>query len=273
MPELPEVETVRRGLAAHTAGLQLTGVRGAPVTMRRPLRPGHIRERLAGRTLVEPGRRGKYLLLRVEGGGALLIHLGMSGRLLLTTPETPGVRHTHLTLEMGNGRELRLIDPRRFGLAVWLEEAEIATDPALARLGPEPLAPEIDRLLPPRLKAHRAPLKSLLLDQTVVAGAGNIYATEALWRAGIRPTRRGDRTSAARLARLARELRAVLLEAVEQGGTTLRDFAGPDGNAGYFEVRLQAYGRAGRPCPRCGAVLGSTRIAGRATVWCTACQR
>ncbi len=273
MPELPEVETVRRALAEHVAGIRVTGVEGVPVRMRRPLEPTVLRRALVGRTLLEPRRRGKYLLMDVAGGGSLMVHLGMSGRLLLTPAGAPVAPHTHLALVLDDGRHLRLVDPRRFGLAVWLEPGAEADDPALSALGPEPLDPELPVVLPPRMHASASPVKALLLDQRVVAGVGNIYAAEALWRAGIRPSRRGRYTALRRLEALAVAIQEVLAEAVDQGGTTIRDFAAPSGWPGYFAVRLAAYGREGQPCRRCGATLRLSVLGGRSTAWCPGCQR
>jgi formamidopyrimidine-DNA glycosylase len=273
MPELPEVETVRRALEIGLVGLNVDRVRGRSVMMRRPLDPALIASRIEGRSVTRARRRGKFLLLDVSGGGSLLIHLGMSGRLLLGGADRPELDHTHLELSLSDGRELRFVDPRRFGLAVWLGPGEEDEDPSLSALGIEPIDPRLEDRLPPLLRLRRSPLKSLLLDQRLVAGVGNIYAAEALWRAGIRPTRRGDRTSIPRLRLLAAETRSVIGEAIEQGGTTIRDYATPDGDFGYFAVNLNVYGRAGEPCPRCEMAMKDTRIAGRATVWCPHCQR
>lgn len=273
MPELPEVETVRRALALQLSGRRITAVRGRSVAMRRPLRVEQLEAVLPGRRLVEPRRRGKYLLLDLEPPGAVLCHLGMSGRLTLADSAAPLLPHTHVRLAMDDGRELRFVDPRRFGLMVWLAPGTEAADPSLRALGMEPLEPGLESVLPPLLKARRAPLKSLLLDQRLVAGIGNIYAAEALWRAGLRPSRLGCNTALVRLERLAREVRVVLEEAVEQGGTTIRDYATPEGNFGYFAVRLAAYGRQGESCRRCGAALRADVLGGRTTAWCPGCQR
>lgn len=273
MPELPEVETVRRALEIGLVGREVTSVRGRAVTMRRPLDVGRIAARLEGRAVTGARRRGKFLLLDSGGAGALLVHLGMSGRLLFAGVDEPELAHTHLVLGLDDGRELRFVDPRRFGLAQWLDPGDETCDPSLAALGMEPLEAEIEDRLPPLLHARRAPLKSLILDQRLVAGVGNIYAAEALWLAGIRPTRQGCRTSTKRLRRLAREIRAVLADAVAQGGTTIRDYVTPAGDFGSFAVSLQVYGRQGQPCPRCRTTLRDTRIGNRATVWCPHCQR
>ena len=273
MPELPEVETVRRALELELTGRTITGVRGRSIAMRRPLDVERLSSVLPGRRLTTPRRRGKYLLIDLDPPGTLLNHLGMSGRLTITDPDAPVLPHTHITLELDDGRELRFVDPRRFGLMVWLESGAVALDPSLAALGIEPLEPGLEESLPPLLKARRAPLKSLLLDQHLVAGVGNIYAVEALWRAGVRPSRTGHRTSITRLTRLAHEVQSVLAEAVEQGGTTIRDYATPAGDFGYFAIHLAAYGRQGQPCLKCDTTLRSDVIGGRTTVWCPECQR
>jgi len=273
MPELPEVETVRRILERHAADRRIDRVDAAPVRMRRPLLPTELRAGLEGARLTGFRRRGKFLLADADRSGSLLLHLGMSGRLLLTERSSPRLAHTHLVLELDDGRDLRLVDPRRFGLAWFLAPGAEATDPSLAALGLEPLSDDLPRLLPPLLKPRRAPLKALLLDQRIVAGVGNIYASEALWRAGIRPTRPPRSTSLARLERLALAVREVLAAAVVAGGTTIRDYANPAGEPGWFAVRLAVYGRAGGSCPRCGETLRGTVLAQRSTFWCPGCQR
>ncbi len=273
MPELPEVETVRRALKREVAGSSILRVAGHSIAMRRPLRVEKLAALVTGHRFVEPRRRGKFLLLDVEPCGTILCHLGMSGRLMLQRPGDPIQPHTHIIFELSTDRELRFVDPRRFGLMDWIPPGGEPQDPSLRVLGPEPLDPEIEHWLPQRLEERRAPLKALLLDQRIVAGIGNIYAVEALWRAGIRPSRQARRTSRQRLQRLAREVRAVLSEAVEQGGTTIRDYAEPSGNFGYFAVHLEAYGRQGEPCRRCGQILRADVVGGRTTAWCPGCQR
>ena len=273
MPELPEVETVRRALAMELVGRQITAVRGRSVAMRRPLDVAGLATVLPGRRFIEPRRRGKFLLLDTDPAGSLLLHLGMSGVIQLVPAGAPLKPHTHLILELEDGRELRFVDPRRFGMAVWLEPGDEADDPSLGALGIEPLDPGLSHSLPVLVRRRRAPIKSLLLDQHLVAGVGNIYAAEALWRAGIHPRRAGHRISVARLAKLAANLQEVLTEAIAEGGTTLRDFATPDGNSGYFAVSLQVYDRQGEPCVRCGATLRAEAIGGRITAWCPRCQR
>lgn len=273
MPELPEVETVRRAVARHVLGLFITAVDARPIQMRRPLDVDLLQRKLPHRRIVAARRRGKYLMVDLDPPGTMLLHLGMSGRLLIREPNAPRLDHTHLVLSIEDDAELHLIDPRRFGFVHWLEPGEEDDDPSLAALGMEPLGALARRELPPLMHLRNAPVKSLLLDQRLVAGVGNIYAVEALWRAGIRPDRRGRRTSIARLSRLVGHLQNVLTEAVEQGGTTIRDFATPEGDFGYFAVSLQVYGRAGKPCLRCGTRLRDLRISNRSTPFCPDCQR
>jgi formamidopyrimidine-DNA glycosylase len=273
MPELPEVETVRRSLALELPGLRTVAVGGRSVAMRRPLDVERLSALVTGRRFLAPRRRGKYLLLDLDPPGSILAHLGMSGRVQLVEASIPLRVHTHLTLDLEDGRQLRFVDPRRFGFVDWLEPGAEMSDPSLAALGVEPLDADLEKLLPPLLRARRAPLKNLLLDQRLIAGVGNIYAVEALWRAGIHPRRAGSRTSLLRLAGLARAVQEVLADAIAQGGTTLRDFAGPDGEVGYFAVRLGVYGRQGEPCGQCGSTIRSAVIGGRTTAWCPGCQR
>lgn len=240
--------------------------------MRRPLRPDHLAAALDGKPFTAVRRRGKYLLLDTSGG-SLLVHLGMSGRFAFSNRVVGRARHTHCVLLLESGQELRFVDPRRFGLMVWLAPGAEAEDASLSRLGVDPLEGDLGRHLPALFKARRSPVKSLLLDQRLVAGIGNIYATEALWMAGIRPTRHGRNVSLERLDALSHSVVSVLRAAIEQGGTTLRDFISADGSSGYFAVRLQAYGREGRPCRRCERPLRNAVIAGRATAFCIHCQR
>ncbi len=251
----------------------MTSVRGESVALRRPLDVEELGAILPGRRFLEPRRRGKFLLLDTDPAGSLLVHLGMSGNIQIVPAAAPLRAHTHLILELDDGRDFRFVDPRRFGMAVWLEPGDEADDPSLGALGMESLDPRLPKVLPGLIRRRRAPVKSLLLDQHLVAGIGNIYAAEALWRAGIHPRRTGNRISVARLTNLAATLQDVLAEAIAEGGTTLRDFATPDGNSGYFAVSLQVYGRQGEPCVRCGATIRAETIGGRTTAWCPRCQR
>jgi formamidopyrimidine-DNA glycosylase len=273
MPELPEVETVRRALAQHLVGRRVLALRAHPVRLREPLDRETLAVELVGRRFVAARRRGKYLLLDTEPPGALLVHLGMSGRLLIETPQAAIAPHTHLVLSLDDRRELRFVDPRRFGLVRWLAAGAEVDDPSLAALGVEPLDPSLPEVLPRLLRGRHAAVKALLLDQRLLAGVGNIYADEGLWRAGVRPTRPAGRLSAARVRRLAAALQEVLRDAVEAGGTTLRDYATPLGKAGSFRVALAAYGREKLPCLRCATPMRRSVIGGRSSFWCPRCQR
>lgn len=270
MPELPEVETTRAGLAPH-----LTGRRVLAATLRRPdLRwpiPEEIRAELPGQRIAAVTRRAKYLLLEAQSGSALL-HLGMSGCLRVLPPDAPVGPHDHVDLALDSGRVLRFTDPRRFGCLLWQSAGQ--THPLLRDLGPEPLSEDFDGDHLFRVGRGRgAPVKSFLMDQAVVVGVGNIYAAESLFRAGIHPLRAAGAVSRARYERLAGAVKTILGRAIARGGTTLRDFLAPDGAPGYFEQELWVYGREGEACKACGTALKDARIGQRATVWCPRCQR
>ncbi|HEV2607132.1 MAG TPA: bifunctional DNA-formamidopyrimidine glycosylase/DNA-(apurinic or apyrimidinic site) lyase [Xanthomonadaceae bacterium] len=270
MPELPEVETTCRGLAPHLIGSRVLGA-----TLRRPdLRWPIAREidvELPGQRIAAVTRRAKYLLVQAETGSALF-HLGMSGSLrVLPATTAPGV-HDHVDIALDSGKVLRFNDPRRFGCLLW--QAEGTTHPLLAELGPEPLSGDFDGDHLWRLSRGRsASVKTFLMDQTIVVGVGNIYAAEALFRAGIAPRRAAGRVSRERYAALADAVKQILVQAITRGGTTLRDFLAPDGAPGYFEQELQVYGRAGQACRVCWTPLRSRALGQRATVWCPRCQR
>jgi formamidopyrimidine-DNA glycosylase len=270
MPELPEVETTRAGLAPH-----LQGRRVLAATLRRPdLRwpiPPEIERVLPGQRIDAVRRRAKYLLLDTVAGSAVL-HLGMSGSLRVLPAETPLRAHDHVDLRLDSGRVLRFNDPRRFGCLLWQPAGEI--HPLLYGLGPEPLSENFDGDYLFRLsRGRKAPVKTFLMDQAVVVGVGNIYVAEALFEAGISPLRLAGKVSRERYIRLAEAVKSILGHAITRGGTTLRDFISPDGAPGYFEMELSAYGRGGDPCRRCGRPLKHAAIGQRATVWCGHCQR
>lgn len=217
-------------------------------------------------------RRAKYLLFRFAHG-TLIGHLGMSGSMRVCRPHDPLRKHDHLQVRFGGGLELRYHDPRRFGFLLWTEQ-DPAQHPRLRDLGPEPLGPDFDGAwLAGRARGRRLAIKPFLMDARVVVGVGNIYANEALYRAGIRPTRAAGRLAAARFDLLAAEVRAVLSEAIEDGGTTLRDFLGSDGEPGYFVQNLRVYDRGGQPCPGCGRAIERIVLGQRATYFCPNCQR
>ena len=273
MPELPEVETIRRGLARLApSGSRIARVETRRKDLRFPL-PRGLARRLEDRTITGYRRHGKYLLWDTSGGPTLLSHLGMSGSWRHCPDEDERV-HDHLYLHLGDGRRLAYHDPRRFGYVDLVKPGAEASHPRLGHLGPDALdEAEFDgAYLRRQLAGRKAAIKSLLLDQRLVAGVGNIYAVEALFRARIRPRRAGGRISGPRLDRLAAAVRAVLLEAIESGGSTLRDYVSADGEMGYFQHRFAVYGRDGEPCPQCATTLQGAVLGGRATVWCKRCQ-
>jgi formamidopyrimidine-DNA glycosylase len=275
VPELPEVETTRRGIAPYLIGRRVVGV-----TLRRPdLRwpiPAAISELLPGQRIDAVERRAKYLLLHTEAGSALL-HLGMSGVLRVLPPDAPIGKHDHVDIAVERTatqaeRILRFTDPRRFGSLLWQGPGEI--HPLLANLGPEPLTDAFDGDLMWHISRTRtAAVKLFLMDNAVVVGVGNIYASEALFAAGIDPRRAAGNVSRARYARLAAEVKRILAWAIERGGTTLRDFINPDGAPGYFFRELNVYGRAGEPCYVCGTAIRQVVLGQRSTFWCPHCQR
>jgi formamidopyrimidine-DNA glycosylase len=271
MPELPEVETTRRGIEPHILGATIQSLVVRQPQLRWPVPPG-LSARLQGLAISSVRRRGKYLLLGT-GAGTLILHLGMSGSLRLTSPEAPPKKHDHLDFLFGNGLCLRFHDPRRFGCVLWTED-EPETHPLLAGLGPEPLTPDFTgRHLHALATGRSLAVKLFIMDSHIVVGVGNIYANESLFRAGIAPTRPAGRISLERYERLADAIKAVLKASIEQGGTTLRDFVNEAGNPGYFRQTLQVYERAGEPCRRCGAEIRLGRLGQRATYWCGRCQR
>lgn len=276
MPELPEVETARRGIAPWVTGATIERARVRERRLRWPVARG-FEARVEGTTIEGVARRAKYLLLPLRRGGApagtLLLHLGMSGSVRIVARGTPAQPHDHVDLELAGGRALRLRDPRRFGCLLHLA-GEPERHRLLRTLGPEPLERGFDgATLAARARGRRCAVKCLLMDASVVAGVGNIYANEALWRAAIDPRRAAGRIAPPRYAALAEAVRAVLREAIGKGGTTLRDFVGADGRDGYFRIELAVYDRAGEPCPRCRTPVRGARVGQRSTFWCPCCQR
>ncbi|MEJ2591991.1 MAG: bifunctional DNA-formamidopyrimidine glycosylase/DNA-(apurinic or apyrimidinic site) lyase [Candidatus Thiodiazotropha sp.] len=271
MPELPEVETTRRGVEPHVKGMRVIGVTVREPRLRWPV-PADLPRLLKGRKVLAVGRRGKYLLFAFNHG-TLLIHLGMSGSLRVLDAGTPAGKHDHLDLRLEGGKCLRLRDPRRFGAALWAS-GDAAAHPLLASLGPEPFDEAFDgSCLHREGMRRRSAVKNLIMDSHVVVGVGNIYASESLFRAGIHPQRPSNRISAVRYDLLARAIRQVLNAAIAQGGTTLRDFQREDGRPGYFAQELQVYGRTGEPCPGCGNPVNSRVIGQRSSFFCPRCQR
>jgi len=270
MPELPEVETTRRGIEPLIVGHRLVDVIVRDPRLRWPVPVARLRA-LRGTRFERVDRRAKYLLLRTDRG-TIMMHLGMSGSLRVLAADTPAMVHDHLDLVLDDGRCLRLRDPRRFGSIHCLPRGR-DEHPLLAGLGPEPLDPGFDgAYLHARARGRSRAVKDFIMDGRIVAGVGNIYAAEALFAAGIHPGRAAGRISRARCDALARAIREVLRRAIEKGGTTLRDFSNADGDPGYFRIRLSVYGRVGQPCRRCGAPLRALARGQRATVYCPRCQ-
>ena len=270
MPELPEVETTVRGLARVLEGRRLTRVEPRRLDLRRAF-PIDLGQRLTGATVTGVGRRAKFGLIGTDRGDSLVFHLGMSGHWRIDPEELD--LHDHLLLETDDGRRLALNDARRFGLVDLIATDALAEWPPFAALGPDALGPDLDaRWFRRRFKGRRAPVKTLLLDQRVIAGLGNIYACEALHRAGIHPARAAGSIALQRLRRLAAAIPQVLGEAVAAGGSSLRDFVSPDGTLGYFSARFDVYDREGRPCA-CGGRVKRIVQGGRSTFYCPRCQR
>jgi formamidopyrimidine-DNA glycosylase len=275
MPELPEVETVRRGLALKMTGRTILRAELRRPDLRRPFPPA-LAERLKGAHIGALGRRGKYILIELGEDGLLLLHLGMSGRITAGGPDSAEARHDHVVLTLDDGTVVRFNDARRFGLVDYMRRGEEASHPLLAGMGPEPLEPGFDgTYLAHALAGKMTPLKAALLDQRIVAGLGNIYVCEALYRAGLSPRRLAATVGGGRAARLAAAIRTVLEEAIAAGGSSLRDYVQADGELGYFQHRWAVYGHEGEPCPGCDCAEGVRRIvqAGRSTFFCARRQR
>lgn len=274
MPELPEIETLRRSLDRSLPGRTIVRVDVRDRRLRTPVAARALRQRVAAHRVEGLGRRSKYLLVHLERGEVLVVHLGMSGRFVREPHAAPVLPHTHVILGLDDGTELRFQDPRRFGMLFVVRRDELGTHPRFVRLGPEPLAPDFSAaLLRERARAARKPIKNVLMDAHVVVGVGNIYACESLYRARIHPGTPARRLSLPRWERLHQAVQAVLQQAVHDGGTTLQDFRDADGQYGAFQHRLQVYDRAGEACGRCGRSIRRMVQAGRSTYYCPGCQR
>ena len=268
VPELPEVETTVRGLERVLQGRRIASVEARRPDLRRAM-PVDLGQRLTGSRVTDLRRRAKYGLIDTDRGDTLVFHLGMSGRWRVEPKEIE--KHDHFLITTDDGRRVALNDPRRFGSLDLLRTEELEQWPALRELGPEPLEIEASALHD-RLKGRSAAIKLLLLDQRIIAGLGNIYVCEALYRAGIHPGRPGGSVSLARLKRLVPAIKHVLEEAIEAGGSSLRDFSSPDGELGYFSKSFAVYDREGKPCP-CGGAVRRIVQGGRSTFYCPRCQR
>ncbi|MBI4582569.1 MAG: bifunctional DNA-formamidopyrimidine glycosylase/DNA-(apurinic or apyrimidinic site) lyase [Planctomycetes bacterium] len=274
MPELPEVETVRRGLLPHLVGRRIEAIEARVGRLRGPLDAAALREKAAGRRIEGLRRRAKYLIADLEGEAKLIIHLGMTGRLLLKPREEPPARHDHVVFHLEGGLDLRFQDARRFGLVEVLSAAELEADERFLTLGVEPLSRAASAAhFYKRSRRLKKPVKNFLMDFHHVAGIGNIYASEALFLAGIHPGRSAGGLSLERWGRLVRAVKKVLRDSIRRGGTTFRDFRNSSGEAGYFQVLLRVYDRAGEPCRRCRRPIQKKVMAGRSTFYCPSCQR
>ena len=270
MPELPEVETTRRGLAPHIVGKTIKQVVLRRDSLRWPI-PFDIVEQLPGQKILGIERRAKYLLMHTKAGSALW-HLGMSGSMRVLNTNADIGKHDHVDIVLSGNRIIRYTDPRRFGCLLW--QAPNETHPLLQKLGPEPLTDQFNgEYLFTKSRHKHVAVKSFLMDQAVVVGVGNIYAAESLFRAGISPLREAGSISKARYEKLALAAKEILAAAIERGGTTLRDFINPDSEPGYFEQELDVYGREGEPCKQCGRPLRDSRLNNRAGAWCGFCQK
>ncbi|MGB3723870.1 MAG: bifunctional DNA-formamidopyrimidine glycosylase/DNA-(apurinic or apyrimidinic site) lyase [Pacificimonas sp.] len=270
MPELPEVETTMRGVAPLLVGERLTKIEVRRPDLRWPI-PVDFRQRLQGATVTRVGRRAKYGLIETDRGDSVILHLGMSGRLRLDPEDDQ--KHDHVLIETAKAR-VALNDPRRFGSLHIVETDQLETHPLIAACGPEPLGPDFDAdHLRAVTKGSQSPMKALLLDGRRVAGLGNIYVCEALHEAGVRPTRKGARLTKREAARLTDSIRAVLTRAIAAGGSSLRDYAQPSGELGYFQHDFRVYGREGEACHGCGAPVRRIVQSARSTFYCPLCQK
>jgi formamidopyrimidine-DNA glycosylase len=291
MPELPEIETIRTHLEPRVIGHAITRVRLKRANLRRPL-PRDLNERITNRCILTVRRRAKYLLVDLagcstrgrdaardddlvrEGGLTLIIHLGMSGRLFFTSPRAPEDRHDHVLIDFDNGQHLRLRDPRRFGLLDVVRTVELAGHSLFCHLGVEPLSVDFNAdHLAGLCRGSKAPIKNILMNAHKVVGVGNIYANEALFLAGIRPTRPGRRVRVPEIERLCTAVKQVLTDSITAGGTTFRDYVDVDENPGLYQLRLMVYDREGFPCQTCAAPIRRTVQVGRSSFFCPRCQK
>ena len=271
MPELPEVETTKRGIEPYLLGQTIASVEVRQPKLRWPV--SSEVDSLPGSRITSIQRRAKYLLIEVERGAHLILHLGMSGSLRIIEPTAELRKHDHVLISLSNGLQLRFHDPRRFGCLLWTEQ-DPAHHPLLASLGPEPLSDQFStETLLEKSQRRNVPIKPFLMDNKVVVGVGNIYACEALHSAGINPKRSANRISRKRLDRLVEETKKVLHRSIEQGGTTLRDFLKQDGTAGYFKQQLNVYGRENELCRICETPIRRIIQAQRSTFYCPSCQK
>jgi formamidopyrimidine-DNA glycosylase len=274
MPELPEVEVLRRSLARHLPGARIARVEVHDPRLRERVDTRRLRAAVTDRRILTLERRAKYLLAHLEGERTLVLHLGMSGRVTVVPASAARVAHEHVAFHLDGGRRLRFVDPRRFGLVLALPTAGLAGERHFADLGVEPLGDAFDgHYLRQRAAGRRGPVKAFLMDASIVVGVGNIYASESLFLAGVDPRRSVARIAADRWQRIALAVRQVLARAIELGGTTLNDFVDGEGTPGEFQIALSVYDREGEPCHACGCPVKRLVQAGRSTYFCARCQR
>ena len=274
MPELPEVETIRRGLERVLVGQTVRQIKVRETRFRRPVNVAKLKKLVSGQQIEALHRRAKYLLCELENRAHLVIHLGMSGRLLYCKKTLPRQKHDHVQFVFTNGHELRFYDPRRFGMVDAVPPGGLPHYFHFQNLGPEPLSPQFTAAyLAARAKKLSRPIKNFLMDGAVVVGVGNIYASESLFRAGINPKKPGGKLNAVEWKNLARAVRATLKRAIAAGGTTFNDFHNSDGEMGYFQQELMVYDRAGEPCHVCGQTIRRLVQAGRSSFYCPRCQK
>ncbi len=271
MPELPEVETSRRGIEPHIRLHTITDVVIRQHKLRWPI-PADLPETVRGQQVEQVGRRGKYLILQLQTGN-IIIHLGMSGSLRVATKNQAAEKHDHIDICFDNSKILRLRDPRKFGCVLWTD-APVAEHKLLKKLGPEPLTGDFSEdYLYHLSRKRKATIKSFIMNSHIVVGVGNIYACESLFKAGINPKRKAGAISRDSYRRLVAEIKATLDASIKRGGTTLRDFIGGDGQPGYFAQELSVYGRAGLDCPACGKKIKQITQQARSTFYCSNCQK
>ncbi len=270
MPELPEVETSRRGIAPHLENQTITRIIVRNPKLRWPISP-RLKQWLEDKEIKHVGRRAKYLLIQVAGG-ELIIHLGMSGSVRIVDANQEPAKHDHVDLVLDSGQCLRFTDPRRFGCWLWSEQK--TAQELLQNLGPEPLSEDFNEdYFWHKIRTRKAPIKQVIMDNKVVVGVGNIYAAESLFLSGIHPKRSANKVSKERIKKLTSTIKQVLSRAITQGGTTLKDFIQSDGKPGYFKQELHVYGRAGLACLLCGTEIKNLVIGQRASCYCPACQK
>ena len=271
MPELPEVETTCRGIQPHLIDKTIQQVIVRQTQLRWPV-PENLHETLQGQRIQAVFRHAKYIVLAVESG-CVILHLGMSGNLRIIAADTAAAKHDHIDFVLSDGNALRLNDPRKFGAVLWTDQA-INEHPLFKDLGPEPLSLQFDgSLLYQKSRNRKLAVKNFIMDSHIVVGVGNIYASEALFMAGIHPNRQAGKIAAKRYQTLADAIKTVLQQAINQGGTTLKDFVNAQGKPGYFQQSLAVYGRTGQPCLQCGQPIQQIKIAQRSSFFCKQCQK